>query len=429
MKIMNRKKINENRVVACFSAILLLLPSPAGAQHFDAHIAGRKVTLQECFDLAARQNLQMQAGKKSVERAQVMQGTAWELDKTEVTFSQNPATGGESDNGFTFTQSLDFPTVYTSRRNQLKAETQAEKSRLNVVSQQLKAEIANTYYQMLYQAHRLQILQRIDSVLERYSKIAEMRYKAGESRKLEYLSADRKCNENRLEMADVKSEIERLQIDLMSQLNTQEPVKPAEENLTAIAAQNLNTYNYQQSADGLYQQDKLIALDKEIKAAKTGFAPSLSLSLRTQCVISSWNPYKIDRSRFAEGNFFGFEIGVGIPLFYGSTKAKVKAAQKDRELAEIEMRQEQTEKERDYRLCTKRLQAASNHLKYYEQNNQAHSAQISKLSAIEYENGEISYIEYVNAIEETIDVLMKHADAINEYNQAVIAIQRLTGIM
>ena len=222
MKIMNRKKITENRVVACFAAILLLLPSPAGAQHFDAHIAGRKVTLQECFDLAARQNLQMQAGKKSVERAQVMQGTAWELDKTEVAFSQNPATGGESDNGFTFTQSLDFPTVYASRRNQLKAETQAEKSRLNVVNQQLKAEIANTYYQMLYQAHRLQILQRIDSVLERYSKIAEMRYKAGESRQLEYLSADRKCNENRLEMADVKSEIERLQIDLMSQLNTQE---------------------------------------------------------------------------------------------------------------------------------------------------------------------------------------------------------------
>lgn len=91
---MNRKKIIENRVVACFAAILLLLPATVGAQHFDAHIAGRKVTLQECFDLAARQNLQMQAGKKSVERAQVMQGTAWELDKTEVAFSQNPATGG-----------------------------------------------------------------------------------------------------------------------------------------------------------------------------------------------------------------------------------------------------------------------------------------------------------------------------------------------
>ena len=38
------------------------------------------------------------------------------------------------------------------------------------------------------------------------------------------------------------------------------------------------------------------------------------------------------RSRFTEGNFFGFEIGVGVPLFYGATKAKVKAARKDRDV-------------------------------------------------------------------------------------------------
>ena len=44
MKIMNRIKITKNRVVACFAAILLLLPATVGAQHFDAHIAGRKVT-------------------------------------------------------------------------------------------------------------------------------------------------------------------------------------------------------------------------------------------------------------------------------------------------------------------------------------------------------------------------------------------------
>ena len=49
-------------------------------------------------------------------------------------------------------------------------------------------------------------------------------------------------------MADVKSEIERLQNrphDAAQHAGA--PVKPAEENLTAIAAQNLNSYNYQQS--------------------------------------------------------------------------------------------------------------------------------------------------------------------------------------
>ena len=135
---MNRKKIIENRVVACFAAILLLLPATVGAQHFDAHIAGRESYPAGMFRFGSPTE-PSDAGRKEVGRA--CAGDArhgLELDKTEVAFSQNPATGGESDNGFTFTQSLDFPTVYASRRNQLKAETQAEKSRLNVVSQQLK---------------------------------------------------------------------------------------------------------------------------------------------------------------------------------------------------------------------------------------------------------------------------------------------------
>lgn len=89
-----------------------------------------------------------------------------------MAFSQNPASSGDTDNGLTFSQSIDFPTVYAARKKQLKAETQAEKSRLNVSRQQLKQEIASTYYAMLYQTYRLSILQRLDSILNRYCDIA-----------------------------------------------------------------------------------------------------------------------------------------------------------------------------------------------------------------------------------------------------------------
>lgn len=61
---------------------------------------------------------------------------------------------------------------------------------------------------MLYQTHRLSILQRQDSILDRYCDVAEKRYKAGEARKLEFLTAERLRNENHLEMANVKSEAE-----------------------------------------------------------------------------------------------------------------------------------------------------------------------------------------------------------------------------
>ena len=161
-----KKFLDKNNIVLASLLLLTQLSSASGVQGFDASIPGEKMTLQQCFQLADRQNLALQSGRKAVEKAQVMQATAWNLDKTEIAFSQNPASSGDTDNGLTFSQSIEFPTVYTARRGQLKAETQAEKSRLNVTSQQLRLEIANVYYAMLYQTHRLQILLQQDSVIQ-----------------------------------------------------------------------------------------------------------------------------------------------------------------------------------------------------------------------------------------------------------------------
>ena len=402
------------------------LSSASGVQGFDASIPGEKMTLQQCFQLADRQNLALQSGRKAVEKAQVMQGTAWNLDKTEIAFSQNPASSGDTDNGLTFSQSIEFPTVYTARRNQLKAETQAEKSRLNVTSQQLRLEIANVYYAMLYQTHRLQILQQQDSVIQRYCDVAAKRYKAGEARQLEFLSADRMRNDNRLEMTKVKNEAENLQTALMALLNTTTPVVPAADNLVISQRSPMNAaFNYQQTADAQYQKDLISALDQEVKCAKTGYAPSLSLALRSQLLIDSWDPYHINRQRFTEGNFFGFEVTVGVPLFFGATKAKVKAAQKDREVALLAMQQEQREKERDYKQGYNRLQNAIKRMEYYSGENMAKAKDIERLSTLEYENGEISYVEYASALQEAIDMRLKQAEVVNEYNEAVLALMAL----
>lgn len=421
-----KKFLDKNNIVLASLLLLTHLSSAAGVQGFDASIPGEKMTLQQCFQLADRQNLALQSGRKAVEKAQVMQGTAWDLDKTEIAFSQNPASSGDTDNGLTFSQSIEFPTVYSARRGKLKAETQAEKSRLNVTSQQLRLEIANVYYAMLYQTHRLQILQQQDSVIQRYCDVAAKRYKAGEARQLEFLSADRMRNDNRLEMTKVKNEAENLQTALMALLNTTTPVVPAADNLVISQRSPLNAaFNYQQTADAQYQKDLITALDKEVKCAKTGYAPSLSLALRSQLLIDSWDPYHINRQRFTEGNFFGFEVTVGVPLFYGATKAKVKAAQKDREVALLAMQQEQREKERDYKQGYNRLQNAIKRMEYYSGENMAKAKDIERLSTLEYENGEISYVEYASALQEAIDMRLKLAEVVNEYNEAVLALMAL----
>ena len=421
-----KKFLDKNNIVLASLLLFTHLSSASGVQGFDASIPGEKMTLQQCFQLADRQNLALQSGRKAVEKAQVMQATAWNLDKTEIAFSQNPASSGDTDNGLTFSQSIEFPTVYTARRGQLKAETQAEKSRLNVTSQQLRLEIANVYYAMLYQTHRLQILLQQDSVIQRYCDVSAKRYKAGEARQLEFLSADRMRNDNRLEMTKVKNEAENLQTALMALLNTTTPVVPAADNLVISQCSPMNAvFNYQQTADAQYQKDLISALDQEVKCAKTGYAPSLSLALRSQLLIDSWDPYHINRQRFTEGNFFGFEVTVGVPIFFGATKAKVKAAQKDREMAQMAMQQEQREKERDYKQGYNRLQNAIKRMEYYSGENMAKAKDIERLSTLEYENGEISYVEYASALQEAIDMRLKQAEVVNEYNEAVLALMAL----
>ncbi len=70
-------------------------------------------------------------------------------------------------------------------------------------------------------------------------------------------------------MVNVKSEAENKQLELMALLNTDQPVLPAESYLIALESPVSGTFNYQQTADAQYQQDRLKALDKEVKCAKT----------------------------------------------------------------------------------------------------------------------------------------------------------------
>ncbi len=89
------------------------------------------------------------------------------------------------------------------------------------------------------------------------------------------------------------------------------------------------------------------------------------------------------------------------------------------------MQQEQREKERDYKQGYNRLQNAIKRMEYYSGENMA-KAKVHRTSQHpEYENGEISYVEYASALQEAIDMRLKQAEVVNEYNEAVLALMGL----
>lgn len=386
----------------------------------------RKVSLQECINMALEKNPQMQVANKSVERAKALQGTAWEIDKTELSLSQDPTSGGSPDNALSLSQSIEFPTYYIARHKQLKAETQAERSKAAVVRLSLENDVKAAYYQAVYLAERLRVLESQDSLLAQYRSLAEKRYKAGETRLLELLSAERLQRENKMEVLAAHNELETAQLLLSRLVGSNETVEPKEDSLLPLDWKQ-TSYNYRQTPDGQYSADRLKASEQAVRVAKNGFAPSLSLSLRNQLVISSWNPYDQDRSRFDGGNFMGFEVGVGIPLFYGATRAKVKAARKEREMIALEIKEQEQLQQQEYLSALSRMNAAYVRYTYYNEEGRLRSDKMAEQGLLEYSQGEISYLEYMNVMQESIDLRLKRASALNDYNQCVLVMEKLCG--
>ncbi len=386
----------------------------------------RRLTLGQCVQLALGQNYSLRAANRSVDRARTLQGTAWDMERTELSLSQDPTSGGSPDNALAISQAIDFPTVYVARRRQLKAETQAERSRRDMMRGTLVADVVSAYLQLAYEQECVRILAAQDSVLVRYRQIAGKRLEAGDTRRLEVMAADRLLRENRLEMASAQNRTEEAALRLAQLLGEGGGVTVADTLLPCLDLV-LPDYNYALSPEGTYAGDLLTVADKAVGVARSGYAPTLSLSLRHQFVISSWNPYAQDRSRFGGGNFMGFEVGIGIPLFYGATRAKMKAAKMEREVADLQMRSQRQAREKEYAACLSRCNAAYARVEYYRGEGSRQAAEMARLGAVEYENGEIGYVEYVSVLQESLNTRMKCAAAVNDYNQSVVSLQRLAG--
>ncbi len=410
-----------------FCACLHTAAQPAARPSLaDGGQTAERLTLQQCLDKATQANLSVQAARKGAERSEALLGTAWDMEKTELALGQDPTSGGSPDNALSISQTMEFPTVYMARRHQLKAEAKAAQSEAGVVRNEVCHQVASLYCQLIYQGERLRILQRQDSLLQTYADLASKRYQAGEVRQLETLSARRMLHENRLETERARTELTNAETALGQLLNAGGRVLPAEDSLMPLPVDMQPGYNFALSPDGVLANDRLRVADRAVTVARSAYAPTLSLTLRTQMVIKGWNPYHVDRS-WNDGNFMGFEVGVGLPLFYGSTRAKVRAAKKERDMAQLLLDSQARERQTVYANATATLLAAKRRMDYYTTDGNDDATKTAQLASLDYASGDIGYLEYMEALRQCADTQLKRVEAINDYNQAALSLKMLAG--
>ncbi len=385
-------------------------------------------SLEECIQLALDNNLTLQSGKISVERAKDLQGTAFNISKTTLSIVQDPTSGGSPDNSLSISQSFDFPTVYTTRHSLLKAETNLEQKYFELSKNELVKEVTSAYYQLLYANQVVNIFLEQDSIYSKFLFLATTKLKSGESNRLEQMNAERLYNENKIELQKAEKNVENIRLVLQQWMNTDQIIKPKENNLsTVLPTFQYAEFNAVQSPIAMIYEGKQEVSAKNATLQKNQFLPSFDFSLRNQLLISGFNPYDINRERFTGGNFMGFEVGMSIPLFFGEQRANIRAANKHIEIAQIQYQSTIQSLQKEFESYLNEYSNAKKNLDYYINTGNNQAEEMKRISQLSYEKGEIGYVEYIQNLKTVVEIHLQYRNVINKYNQTIINLNYLQG--
>jgi cobalt-zinc-cadmium resistance protein CzcA len=383
-------------------------------------------SLDECIQYALEHNLTLQSGRIAIEKAKDLQGSAFDVNKTNIALSQDPTSGGSPDNSLSLSQSFDFPTVYAARHRLLKAETQLESSRLEVSVNELVKEISSVYYNLLRAKEYIRILDEQDSVYARFRQAASARLKSGESGRLEWINAERLYNENKIELQKAQHEYRNIRITLQRWLNTDLVIEP-DENTLPVLTLSVAGFDASQTPFGKVYENQLNVSEKNLLLQRQAFLPEINFTLRNQLLLKGYNPYNLPRERFDKGNFMGFEVGIGIPLFFGGQRSKAKAAAREVEIIRTEQENALLAMRKEYETRLNEYYRAKTDLDYYLLTGNKLAEEIERMAQLSYEKGEIGYIEYIQNLKSAVEMQLQYVNAVNAYNQSVIILNYLQG--
>ena len=120
-------------------------------------------------------------------------------------------------------------------------------------------------------------------------------------------------------------------------------------------------------------------------------------------------------TRFQSG-----QIGIGIPLFYGSRKARINASRTTQLINENSYLAGLQALETDYAKAITQYTNASRSVDYYESVLLANANLITSISTKQFANGEINYLQWVMLTNQAIMIRNDYLNAVNYLNESII---------
>lgn len=378
-------------------------------------------TLEQAITKAIDNNKEVRTEKLKTEYAEAFINSAIDINQTVLSSEFGQINGPYTDNKFSISQEIAFPTIYKKQKNVYKAEWQKSIYNLDLKIYELKKEITQAYYDYAYWSEKKQLLLRADTLYTNFYEKAALRLEKGESNLMEKLTAQNQLMNIKTQLAEVNKSIELILLQLRYLINIEDNVIPEINDKKAILT--LVSENLEQNPNlQLLRQNQEIA-EEQTKVEKAKQLPNLQLNYSNSSFMGlASNDVYYDRS----DRFNSFQVGISLPLFSVGQRSRIKAAKKAVTVAEAEL---EVTKDKMSSYYQQLLSSHNNNqliLENYEGITLKNTSSFLATAELQYINGEINYLEYVMLTNQAITFLNNYLEALKMYNDNIIQINYLT---
>jgi cobalt-zinc-cadmium resistance protein CzcA len=416
------KGMKIKKKVVLPTAITILMVAISGIS-FSQNIP--VLNLQNAIEIGLKNNYSVQQAELNVNYQNQLKPTAFELPKTEIGAMLGQYNTKAFDQNYSISQGLN-PFQIAAKKQLINAAVSGSEIQLLASKQQLTLEIRQSWNHLIYLMQVAEFLKVQDSLLVQFVQATSLRHETGDVNNLEKVTAEAKLQELRQVIRQNESSIKNEKLNVKNLLKLDTDFIMSEQAfvpITFIALTDSSALK-QNPIFALAVQDVQIAM-AGLKVEHSMLFPDLKVGYFIQSLTG--NQEFNGQVSYYNGapRFQGITVGISVPIFAGSYVAKNRAADINIQIQESRAAQVSNELYKQFQQQIEELKVAQEMIAYYEKAALINADFIAGNAVKNYQNGEISYLEFLQANQTVLEIRSKYLMAILNHNQAVINLQYL----
>ena len=382
--------------------LLLVLPMLGYSQK-------NEISADRAVEIALRNNFGLKASAQRLHQSKQLLGSAIDIDKTEFYYNRdenNFAPNNIPLDVWGVRQSFQFPTVYGAQRKVMHGKSQLVSDQFEMDKRMVTKEVYKAYYEIVYWQQMYTNYSYLDSLYTAFELAANRRFEQGESNYLEKLTAETKKKEISLQLNQIIESTRKSYLVLNQWLQTDTAFEVSDKQFERIALIQLDTVNH----PGLnYYDDAMKLSNKMLTLEKHKVLPDLNVSL-----------FRGANNGMGRQTYWGVEVGVAIPLWFGSQKSKIAAAKTDTFIMESESSNYKIRLNSKYLELQSDLRQFEEGISYYEMTGKHLSEETIFHAEQAFKNGEIDFLQYTQLLENAKSIETNYLTSLFKYNMTVL---------